>query len=148
MYGPWGSRIIFAGPSKISAQANREQQSESNHGVYSHNVGEQLLEPTDCVEKKEIRFDSKCKIKTSFFSSPIQDKILQEMGIEPDYDLEKLVDELNFFENFVIDDAKRKLKSGEWSCLVLAAKSKLMDDTIPRNKLSAILWCTELDILV
>ena len=44
--------------------------------------------------------------------------------------------------------AGRKLKTGEWSCTVLASKSKLMDATIPRNKLSAILLCTELAFLV
>ena len=40
--------------------------------------------------------------------------------------------------------AVRKLKTGEWSCTVLASKSKLMDATISRNKLTAILLCTEL----
>ena len=44
--------------------------------------------------------------------------------------------------------AGRKLKSGDWSCSILASKSKLMDATIPRNKLSAILLCTELAFLV
>ena len=39
--------------------------------------------------------------------------------------------------------AGRKLKTGEWSCTVLASKSKLMDATIPRNELSAILLCTD-----
>ena len=36
----WGSRIIFSRPSKIFTQANREQQRESNHAVYSHNIEE------------------------------------------------------------------------------------------------------------
>ena len=44
--------------------------------------------------------------------------------------------------------AGRKLKSRDWSCSILASKSKLMDATIPRNKLSAILLCTELAFLV
>ena len=44
--------------------------------------------------------------------------------------------------------AGRKLKSGGWSCSILASKSKLMDVTIPRNELSAILLCTELAFLV
>ena len=44
--------------------------------------------------------------------------------------------------------AGRKLKTGEWSCTVLAFKSKLMDAMITRNKISAILLCTELDFLV
>ena len=38
----WGSRIIFAGQSKIFTQANREQQRESNLVVYSHNTREHL----------------------------------------------------------------------------------------------------------
>ena len=44
--------------------------------------------------------------------------------------------------------AGRKLKSGNWSCSILASKSKLMDATIPRNELSAILLCTKLAFLV
>ena len=44
--------------------------------------------------------------------------------------------------------AGRKFKSGSWSCSILASKSKLMDATIPRNELSAILLCTELAFLV
>ena len=31
----WGSRIIFAGPSKFFTQANKEQQRETIHAVYS-----------------------------------------------------------------------------------------------------------------
>ena len=41
-----------------------------------------------------------------------------------------------------------RLKSGEWSCVDLASKSKLMDATIPRNELSAILLSTELAFIV
>ena len=44
--------------------------------------------------------------------------------------------------------AGRKLKTGEWLCTVLASKLKLMDATILRNELSAILLCTELAFLV
>ena len=44
--------------------------------------------------------------------------------------------------------AGRKLKTGEWSCTILASKFKLMDTTIQRNELSTILLCTELDLLV
>ena len=31
----WGSRMIFAGPSKVFTRANKNQQRESNHAVYS-----------------------------------------------------------------------------------------------------------------
>ena len=44
--------------------------------------------------------------------------------------------------------AGQKLKSRDWSCSILASKSKSMDATIPRNELSAILLCTELPFLV
>ena len=39
--------------------------------------------------------------------------------------------------------AGRKLRTGEWSCAVFAPKSKLMDATIPRNEISAILLSTK-----
>ena len=35
-------------------------------------------------------------------------------------------------------------RPGIWSCSLLAAKSKMMKETIPRNELSAILLCAEL----
>ena len=40
--------------------------------------------------------------------------------------------------------AGRKLKLGVWSSSILASKLKLMNATIPRNELSAILLCVEL----
>ena len=44
--------------------------------------------------------------------------------------------------------AGRRVKNGEWTCKLVAAKSKLMKYTIPRNELSAILLATELAFLV
>ena len=44
--------------------------------------------------------------------------------------------------------AGRKLKTGDWSCSLVAAKSKMMKYTIPRNELSAILLATALAFLV
>ena len=44
--------------------------------------------------------------------------------------------------------ACRRHKNGSWSCSLLAAKSKMLHATIPRNELSAILLCTELAFLV
>ena len=76
----WGSRNIFAGPSKIFTQANRDQQRELNHAVYSLNSREHLVKSIDCVNKREVRFDSKCKIKTSFYSAPSKDKIRIKCG--------------------------------------------------------------------
>ena len=48
------------------------------------------------------------------------------------------------FDGGAVVYAGRKLKSGNWFCLILASKSKLMDATIPRNELSAILLCVAL----
>ena len=44
--------------------------------------------------------------------------------------------------------AGKEIKSGVWTCSLLAAKSKMMKETIPRNELSAILLCTELAFMV
>ena len=44
--------------------------------------------------------------------------------------------------------AGRETSPGIWSCSLLAAKSKLMKETIPRNELSAILLCPELAFMV
>ena len=43
---------------------------------------------------------------------------------------------------------RERIKSGNWSCSLLAAKSKMMSETIPRNELSAILLCAELAFMV
>ena len=89
---------------KIFTQANRYQQRRSNHAVYSHHIREELLNSTHHVEKRKIRFNSKCKIKTSYYASPIEDEILQDMWFKPGYDLEKIVGKSEFFEKFKIDD--------------------------------------------
>jgi len=44
--------------------------------------------------------------------------------------------------------AGRETSPGRWSCSLLAAKSKMMKETIPRNELSAILLCAELAFMV
>ena len=44
--------------------------------------------------------------------------------------------------------AGRELIPGVWSCSLLAPKSKMMHETIPRNELSAILLCAELEFMV
>ena len=44
--------------------------------------------------------------------------------------------------------AGKELKPGVWSCSLLAAKSKVMKETVPRNELSAILLCAELAFMV
>jgi len=44
--------------------------------------------------------------------------------------------------------AGKETSPGIWSCSLLATKSKLMKETIPRNELSAILLCAELSFMV
>jgi len=44
--------------------------------------------------------------------------------------------------------AWRELNPGVWSCSLIAAKSKMIKETIPRNELSAILLCAELAFIV
>ena len=44
--------------------------------------------------------------------------------------------------------AGRKLINGDWSCAMFTARSKLMNSTIPRNELSAIMLMTELAFIV
>ena len=69
-----------------------ENSTDSNHAVYSHDIIEQLMELSDYMNTRKIRFDSKFKIKTSFYSSTIEDEILQGIGNEPGFDLEKQAD--------------------------------------------------------
>ena len=44
--------------------------------------------------------------------------------------------------------AGKEISPGIWTCSLLAAKSKMMKETIPRNELSAILLCAELAFMV
>ena len=58
-----GSRIIFAGPSKVFTQANKDQQRESSHAVYSLNkiYMEEFMEH-NIIEEPRLDFISKMKI--------------------------------------------------------------------------------------
>ena len=97
----YGSRIIFAGRNKVFTRANKEQLRDSYHAVYVFDTRERMMENDVNLHKKEIRFDSTCKIKTSL---KIEDEILQEMGVEPGLELEKLVDIPGFWVNFLFGD--------------------------------------------
>ena len=48
--------------------------------MYTFDTEEKLIESNDNLRKHVIRFDSIGKIKTSLYSSPIEDDILQEIG--------------------------------------------------------------------
>ena len=87
----WGMRIIFAGPNKVFTKTNKEQLRDSNHAVYAFNTRKGMDEDDHNLQNKEIRFDSIGNIKISLYSSPIEDKILQEMGFEPGFELEEFL---------------------------------------------------------
>ena len=61
----WGSRIIFTGTSKVFTRANKDQQRESNHPVYSLYNSDILGDSVNCRVEGGVRFDSKSKMKTS-----------------------------------------------------------------------------------
>ena len=73
----WGSRIIFAWPNKVFTKANWKQLRDSNHAVYTCEVGKKVESPNEVLRSREIRFDSIGRIKTPLYSSPIEDDILQ-----------------------------------------------------------------------
>ena len=60
-----GSRIIFAGPSKVFTGANNVQQREANHAVSSLYSIDNLGDSVDYMDKRVVRFESICKMKTS-----------------------------------------------------------------------------------
>ena len=60
-----GSRINFAGPSKVFTGANKDQQRESNHAVYVLCNPDMSGESVNYKIDGEVRFDSNSKMKTS-----------------------------------------------------------------------------------
>ena len=93
-----------------------------------------MIENHDKMHKEEISFDS--KIKTSFYSSPIEDEIMQEMGFEPGFELEKLVNEPEFLMNFVFYDNRSHFCSVHKAVGPIARVRFLLDqDDIGDNSL-------------
>ena len=90
----WGSRIIFAGPNKEFTKANKEQ-------VRGYMINQEKEEIQGLESSKKVRFESEGEVLTSFYTSPIEDDILQEMGFEHGFELEKYMDEPGFFANFL-----------------------------------------------
>ena len=71
----WGSRIIFAVPCKVFTQANKDQQRESNHAVYSLYSRGILGDSIDYKNERDVWFYSTCKMKTSSHLGSIKDRI-------------------------------------------------------------------------
>ena len=65
----WGSRIIFGGPNKVFTKANKEQARRSNHAVYTLKAESTDNDKDNIEYNKEIRFESKGKVKISLYSS-------------------------------------------------------------------------------
>ena len=121
----WGSRIIFAGPNKEFTKANKEQLWGSNHAVY---MIDQDKEGIQCLEgSKKVRFKSEGEVRTFFFTSPIEDDILQEMGFEPAFDLEKQIDDPGFLINFLDNDNKKHFCSVHKAVIPIARLRVLLD---------------------
>ena len=53
----WGSRIIFAGLSKVFSQANKDQQRESNRAVNSLYSRDILGDSIGYMNKRDVSFD-------------------------------------------------------------------------------------------
>ena len=66
-------------------------------------------------------------MKTSFYSSPIKDDILVEMGIEPGYDLEKMIDKSGFIESYMVDDERKNVCSVHKAVVPIARMRVLLD---------------------
>ena len=58
----WGSRIIFAGLSKVFSQANKDQQRESNRAVNSLYSRDILGDSIDYMNERDVMFDSICNL--------------------------------------------------------------------------------------
>ena len=72
--------------------------------MYAFKSSEELKDNSGDLKTREVRFDSIGRIKTSLYLSPIEDDILQEMGFEPGFELEKLVDKPEFLANLLFED--------------------------------------------
>ena len=70
--------------------------------MYAFEFSYELKDNSGDLKTREVRFDSIGRIKTSLYSSPIEDDILQEMGFEPGFELEKLVDQPEFLVKFYL----------------------------------------------
>ena len=72
-------------------------------------------------------FESKGEVQTSFFTSPIEDNILQEMGFEPGFELEKQIDDPGFLINFLDNDNKKHFCSVHKAVIPIARLRVLLD---------------------
>ena len=79
------------------------------------------------MRSREIRFDSTGRIKTSFYSPLIEDNIIQTMGFEPGFKLEKLVDTPDFLVNFLVDENRDNFSSVHKAVIPIARMRVLLD---------------------
>ena len=123
----WGSRIIFAGPKKVFTKTNIEQLRDFKHAVYAFEASEELNDNSEDLQTREIRFGSIGRIKTSLYSSPFEDYILQEMGFELGFKLEKLVDQPEFLANLLFEDNKDHFCSVHKAVIPITRMRVLLD---------------------
>ena len=70
------SKSIFAGPSKVFTQANKDQLRESNHAVYSLYNSDILGNSNNCGVGEGVRSESNGKMRTSPLIEFIKEEIL------------------------------------------------------------------------
>ena len=105
----------------------------------------ELYDPCGFFEPVKLQM----KLKTSSLKGKEWDEVLPEQDQETWRQiLKEYVNVVAEFAGGAAIYAGRETSPGIWSCSLLAAKSKMMKETIPRNELSAILLCAELAFMV
>ena len=130
----WGSRIIFAGPNKEFMKAKKEQMRGSSHAVYLLNT--EVIKDDMIENTKDVRFESKGKVQISLYKPPIEDDILQEMGFEPGFELEKYVDRPGFLANFFNTDEREHFCFIHKAVIPIARLRVLLDQDIVGDNVS------------
>ena len=130
----WGSRIIFAGSNKEFTKANKEQMGGFSHAVYMFNT--ESTEDDSIEHNKEVRFESKGKVQISLYTSPIEDNILQEMGFEPGFELEKFINRPGFLANFFNTNEREHFCSVHKAVIPIARMRVLLDQDVVGDTVS------------
>ena len=78
-------------------------------------------------ETRKVRFGSIGRIRAYLYPSAIEDDILQEMGFQPGFDLEKIVDQPEFLVSFLDKDSKDHFCSAHKAVIPIARMRVLLD---------------------
>ena len=103
----------------------------SSHAVYMLNP--EISEDQVIENSKDVRFESKGKVKISLYTSLIEDDILQEMGFETGFELEKYVDRPGFLAKFFNTDEREHFCSIHKAVIPIARLRVLLDQDDVRD---------------